>query len=36
VGTVGGERTAEGAHMEFQIRVPGGQAVDPVTWLRRR
>lgn len=35
VGTVGGERTPEGAHIEFQIRTPGGQAVDPLTWLRR-
>ena len=34
VGTVGGEHTPEGAHIEFQIRAPGGQAVDPLTWLR--
>jgi len=34
VGTVGGESTPEGAHIEFQIRTPGGQAVDPLTWLR--
>lgn len=36
IGTVGGEATPEGAHVEFQIREPGGAAVDPVTWLRRR
>jgi murein hydrolase activator len=36
IGTVGGERTPEGAHIEFQIRAPGGEAVDPLTWLRRR
>lgn len=36
VGAVGGEGTPEGAHVEFQIRAPGGGAVDPLTWLRRR
>jgi septal ring factor EnvC (AmiA/AmiB activator) len=36
VGTVGGEGTPEGAHVEFQIRTPGGEAVDPLTWLRGR
>lgn len=36
IGTVGGEDTPEGAHMEFQIREPGGGAVDPIAWLRRR
>ncbi len=36
VGTVGGERTPEGPHVEFQIRAPGGQAVDPLGWLRDR
>src|SRR5690606_23220796 len=36
VGTVGGARTPEGPHIEFQIRTPGGEAVDPLTWLRRR
>ena len=40
VGTVGGEQTPEGAHLEFQVRVPlrPGQieAVDPLTWLRSR
>ena len=36
IGTVGGEQTPEGAHVEFQIRTPGGEAVDPLTWLRGR
>ncbi|HUH11845.1 MAG TPA: peptidoglycan DD-metalloendopeptidase family protein [Longimicrobiales bacterium] len=40
VGTVGGEGTPEGAHMEFQVRMPlrGGvpEAVDPLGWLRGR
>ena len=36
VGTVGGESTPEGTHIEFQIREPGGQAVDPLSWLRKR
>jgi murein hydrolase activator len=36
VGTVGGAGTPEGAHLEFQIRGPGGEAVDPLAWLRSR
>ncbi len=41
LGTVGGERTPEGPHIEFQVRAPtrsGGmpEPVDPLTWLRRR
>jgi septal ring factor EnvC (AmiA/AmiB activator) len=39
VGTVGGESTPEGPHIEFQVRVPSGgsiQPVDPLTWLRSR
>jgi murein DD-endopeptidase MepM/ murein hydrolase activator NlpD len=39
VGTVGGEQTAEGAHIEFQVRVPmggGSEPVDPLAWLRGR
>lgn len=36
VGSVGGEATPEGAHIEFQIRAPGGEAVDPLAWLRSR
>lgn len=38
VGTVGGEGTPEGPHLEFQLRVPGAEgapeAVDPLEWLR--
>ena len=36
VGTVGGAHTPEGPHIEFQIRSPGGEAVDPLGWLSRR
>jgi murein hydrolase activator len=36
IGTVGAARTAEGPRVEFQVRVPGGQAVDPLEWLRQR
>ncbi|HKK94314.1 MAG TPA: peptidoglycan DD-metalloendopeptidase family protein, partial [Longimicrobiales bacterium] len=40
VGTVGGEGTPEGPHLEFQVRGPldGGspQAMDPLQWLRPR
>lgn len=36
LGTVGGTRTPEGSHIEFQIRSPGGEAVDPLGWLSRR
>jgi murein hydrolase activator len=36
VGTVGGNGRAEGPHIEFQIRAPGGEAVDPLIWLRPR
>lgn len=40
VGTVGGEATPEGAHLEFQVRAPGPAGaptpVDPLNWLRAR
>jgi murein hydrolase activator len=39
IGTVGGEQTAEGPHIEFQVRVPaagGSEPVDPLSWLRAR
>jgi len=40
IGTVGGEQTPEGPHLEFQVRVPvaggGIEAVDPLSWLRQR
>ena len=39
VGTVGGEATEHGAHLEFQVRLPTNgtpTAVDPLDWLRSR
>jgi septal ring factor EnvC (AmiA/AmiB activator) len=41
VGTVGGQSTPEGPHVEFQIRAPltpngTPQAQDPLPWLRSR
>ncbi len=40
VGTVGGEGTPEGSHLEFQVRTPGVGGspvpVDPLNWLRAR
>jgi murein hydrolase activator len=39
VGTVGGEQTADGPHIEFQVRVPvdgSSEPVDPLAWLRSR
>ncbi len=40
IGTVGGESSEEGAHLEFQVRAPVRgtlpEAVDPLTWLRSR
>jgi len=40
IGTVGGERTPEGPHIEFQVRAPVRNGpptpVDPLEWLRRR
>lgn len=39
LGTVGGEESMEGAHIEFQVRVPvdgGIEPVDPLAWLRSR
>ncbi len=38
IGTVGGARTPEGPHVEFQVRAPvngAPVAVDPLSWLRR-
>lgn len=40
IGTVGGEGTPEGAHLEFQVRTPSSSGtptpVDPLNWLRAR
>jgi murein hydrolase activator len=40
VGTVGGDASQEGPHIEFQVRTPvrGGapEPVDPLQWLRSR
>jgi len=36
IGTVGGENTAEGAHLYFEIRGENQIALDPADWLRRR
>lgn len=40
LGTVGGERTPEGPHIEFRVQAPVGgsmpEPVDPVPWLRAR
>ncbi len=33
VGTVGGGDPIGGSHIEFQLRIPGGEAVDPLPWL---
>lgn len=40
IGTVGGEKTPEGPHIEFQVRAPirngPPEPVDPLDWLRQR
>lgn len=40
LGTVGGESSPEGAHLEFQVRTPSASGaptpVDPLNWLRAR
>lgn len=40
IGTVGGERTAEGPHIEFRVHAPGPGGppvpVNPLPWLRER
>lgn len=40
LGTVGGEGSPEGPHLEFQVRTPGSSGsptpVDPLNWLRAR
>lgn len=34
LGSLGAGSVETGPMMEFQVRVPGGQAADPLTWLR--
>lgn len=36
LGVVGPARDGVPAHLEFQVRGPGGQAYDPLTWLATR
>ncbi len=36
VGTVGGQNTANGSHLYFEIRGEDGIALDPVAWLKAR
>ncbi len=36
IGLSGGENSDQGPHVHFEIRGEGGQALDPIAWLRRR
>ena len=36
IGRTGGANTDQGPHLHFEIRGQGGQALDPVQWLRHR
>jgi septal ring factor EnvC (AmiA/AmiB activator) len=36
VGRSGGENSDQGPHVHFEIRGQGGQALDPIAWLRQR
>jgi murein DD-endopeptidase MepM/ murein hydrolase activator NlpD len=36
VGTVGGQNSDYGPHLQFQIRGENEVALDPAEWLRRR
>jgi septal ring factor EnvC (AmiA/AmiB activator) len=36
VGLSGGANSDQGPHVHFEIRGEGGQALDPIAWLRRR
>jgi septal ring factor EnvC (AmiA/AmiB activator) len=36
IGRSGGESSDQGPHLHFEIRGQGGQALDPIAWLRRR
>jgi septal ring factor EnvC (AmiA/AmiB activator) len=35
IGRSGGENSDQGPHVQFEIRGPGGQALDPLRWLRQ-
>ena len=35
IGHVGGESSAQGPHLHFEIRGQGGIALDPLNWLKR-
>ena len=36
IGHVGGAASDQGVHLHFEIRGPGGIALDPMNWLRPR
>ena len=36
IGDSGGANSDQGPHVHFEIRGQGGQALDPINWLRRR
>ncbi len=36
IGLSGGDNSDLGAHLHFEIRGQGGQALDPIAWLKRR
>ncbi len=36
IGRSGGENSDQGPHLHFEIRGQGGQALDPVAWLRQQ
>jgi septal ring factor EnvC (AmiA/AmiB activator) len=36
IGRTGGANSDQGPHLHFEVRAEGGQAQDPVQWLRRR
>ncbi len=36
IGQSGGANSDQGPHLHFEIRGEGGQALDPIAWLRRR